>query len=218
MPSGPLLLILVKARSFMVEKEFRRETDNRMGNSASPKTGVNYAAMLDRVGGDETLLREITSIFLEEYPILLTEIRRCIAAADAIGARAGSPFSEGIGLELWRFGGDAVCLHSRSDRDGEGGWTRRRWRCGNWNASSVKLSWNCWRFLRIEIEKSRSPVSLVLTVSSCRNGLLGSKQCVLKLPLSVPSPERGPAFFTPCTVPCRHRFSCPSERRAPSRD
>jgi HPt (histidine-containing phosphotransfer) domain-containing protein len=67
----------------MVEKEFRRETDNRMGNSANPKTGVNYAAMLDRVGGDETLQREITSIFLEEYPILLTEIRRCIVAADA---------------------------------------------------------------------------------------------------------------------------------------
>lgn len=38
--------------------------------------------ILDRVGGDEELLREITEIFLSEYPELLQEIRDAIRAQD----------------------------------------------------------------------------------------------------------------------------------------
>ena len=38
--------------------------------------------ILDRVGGDVELLREITDIFLSEYPELIGEIRAAIAAGD----------------------------------------------------------------------------------------------------------------------------------------
>lgn len=40
-------------------------------------------AVLDRVGGDESLLKEITEIFLAEYPTLLSEIREAIVSANA---------------------------------------------------------------------------------------------------------------------------------------
>ena len=46
---------------------------------------VDRAALLDRVGGDEDLLREIASIFLDEYPALIQEIRTAVAAMDAKG-------------------------------------------------------------------------------------------------------------------------------------
>ena len=39
---------------------------------------VDKAAVLDRVGGDATVLREITEIFLAEYPVLLDEIRAAV--------------------------------------------------------------------------------------------------------------------------------------------
>ena len=39
-------------------------------------------AILDRVGGDESLLKEITDIFLSEYPSLLAEIREAIQRSD----------------------------------------------------------------------------------------------------------------------------------------
>jgi two-component system sensor histidine kinase/response regulator len=44
---------------------------------------VDRVALLDRVGGDEDLLREITSIFLSEYPSLLLEIRTALGEQDA---------------------------------------------------------------------------------------------------------------------------------------
>jgi HPt (histidine-containing phosphotransfer) domain-containing protein len=40
-------------------------------------------AVLDRVGGDEDLLKEITEIFLAEYPALIAEIRDAIQKQDA---------------------------------------------------------------------------------------------------------------------------------------
>jgi HPt (histidine-containing phosphotransfer) domain-containing protein len=39
--------------------------------------------VLDRVGGDEELLREITEIFLSESPELLDEIRAAVQSEDA---------------------------------------------------------------------------------------------------------------------------------------
>jgi len=45
---------------------------------------IDRAAILDRVGGDHDLLREITSIFLAEYPGLIGEIQESVAARDAI--------------------------------------------------------------------------------------------------------------------------------------
>ena len=44
--------------------------------------GLDKTVVLDRVGGDETLLREITEIFLAEYPTLLEEIRAAVQAGD----------------------------------------------------------------------------------------------------------------------------------------
>ena len=45
--------------------------------------GLDKTAVLDRVGGDEELLREITDLFLVEYPEQLEEIRKAVAARDA---------------------------------------------------------------------------------------------------------------------------------------
>jgi two-component system sensor histidine kinase/response regulator len=44
---------------------------------------LDKEAVLDRVGGDESLLKEITEIFLAEYPTLLQDIREAIQRADA---------------------------------------------------------------------------------------------------------------------------------------
>lgn len=44
---------------------------------------LNKDVVLDRVGGDESLLREITEIFLTEYPGLIDEIRAAVQNRDA---------------------------------------------------------------------------------------------------------------------------------------
>jgi two-component system, sensor histidine kinase and response regulator len=44
---------------------------------------IDRAMILDRVGGDEDLLREITSIFLSEYPGLIEEIASAVAKWDS---------------------------------------------------------------------------------------------------------------------------------------
>ena len=44
---------------------------------------LDRATLLDRIGGDEDLLRELASIFLDEYPALIEEIRSAVAARDA---------------------------------------------------------------------------------------------------------------------------------------
>jgi HPt (histidine-containing phosphotransfer) domain-containing protein len=49
-------------------------------DSLSP---LDRDAVLERVGGDESLLKEITEIFLSEYPMLLEEIREAIQRDDA---------------------------------------------------------------------------------------------------------------------------------------
>ena len=40
--------------------------------------------VLDRVGGDMDLLREITAIFLDEYPALLSEIRSAVQTGNPV--------------------------------------------------------------------------------------------------------------------------------------
>jgi two-component system sensor histidine kinase/response regulator len=44
---------------------------------------LNVAEALQRIGGDEQLLREIAGLCLEEYPKLLGEIRAAIAARNS---------------------------------------------------------------------------------------------------------------------------------------
>ncbi len=43
---------------------------------------VNMAGALDRVGGDEELLRELVAIFVEDYPRQLQLIQEAIATED----------------------------------------------------------------------------------------------------------------------------------------
>lgn len=44
---------------------------------------IDRTAVLDRVGGDVELLREITNIFLAEYPALIRQIQEAVASCDA---------------------------------------------------------------------------------------------------------------------------------------
>jgi two-component system, sensor histidine kinase and response regulator len=48
-----------------------------------PENGLDHQFALSRVGGDEELLKEIATIFLEDYPNSIQEIRAAIAASDA---------------------------------------------------------------------------------------------------------------------------------------
>jgi HPt (histidine-containing phosphotransfer) domain-containing protein len=43
----------------------------------------NRALALDRVGGDEELLREVAHLFLREYPNMLGQIREAVSSGDA---------------------------------------------------------------------------------------------------------------------------------------
>lgn len=44
---------------------------------------LDCAVALERLGGDEELLREVARLFLDEYPMLMNEIRSAAAARDA---------------------------------------------------------------------------------------------------------------------------------------
>jgi HPt (histidine-containing phosphotransfer) domain-containing protein len=52
-------------------------------NGALANAIIDRAVILDRVGGDEELLREISAIFLQEYPPLIAEIEAAIATSDS---------------------------------------------------------------------------------------------------------------------------------------
>jgi two-component system sensor histidine kinase/response regulator len=47
-------------------------------------TPVDRAEVLDRVGGDEELVREIAAIFLDEYPVLLAKIQASVASNNPV--------------------------------------------------------------------------------------------------------------------------------------
>jgi HPt (histidine-containing phosphotransfer) domain-containing protein len=44
---------------------------------------LNLSAALDRVGGDEELLKEVAQLYLTEYPGLVDQIRDAVASSDA---------------------------------------------------------------------------------------------------------------------------------------
>lgn len=44
---------------------------------------LDCAVALERLGGDEELLKEVARLFLDEYPILMNEIRSAAAVRDA---------------------------------------------------------------------------------------------------------------------------------------
>ena len=55
-----------------------------------PAVLLDLSAALDRIGGDEELLREIAGLFLVEYPILLQEIRIALKRGDAEALERGA--------------------------------------------------------------------------------------------------------------------------------
>lgn len=44
---------------------------------------LDCAVALERLGGDEELLREVAGLFLDEYPLLMGEIRQAALSRDA---------------------------------------------------------------------------------------------------------------------------------------
>jgi HPt (histidine-containing phosphotransfer) domain-containing protein len=48
---------------------------------------VDLTAVLERIGGDEDLLRELTGIYLDDEARLLEEAARAVSAGDADGVR-----------------------------------------------------------------------------------------------------------------------------------
>jgi HPt (histidine-containing phosphotransfer) domain-containing protein len=52
------------------------------GSGAPDRAALDISAALDRVGGDADLLKELASIFIDDYPRQLKLIEEAIAAAD----------------------------------------------------------------------------------------------------------------------------------------
>jgi two-component system, sensor histidine kinase and response regulator len=60
--------------------------------ATSRESGWDAKQFLDRIGGDESLLREVTDIFLEETPKLLRRLREAIEKQDAeVGSGLPTP-------------------------------------------------------------------------------------------------------------------------------
>jgi HPt (histidine-containing phosphotransfer) domain-containing protein len=66
---------------------------------------IDRQLVLDRVGGDESLLQEITALFIEEYPALLSEIRSAQQQADALLLERAAHSLKG---SVANFGADAA--------------------------------------------------------------------------------------------------------------
>jgi two-component system sensor histidine kinase/response regulator len=54
-----------------------------MTKGSQPATLFDRSAALERIGGDEELLREIAILFISEYPMLIQEIRAAMETGDA---------------------------------------------------------------------------------------------------------------------------------------
>ncbi len=66
---------------------------------------LNSAVALDRLGGDEELLREVAQLFLEEYPALVAQIRAAVSAGDADALQRAAHSLKG---SVSNFGADAA--------------------------------------------------------------------------------------------------------------
>jgi two-component system, sensor histidine kinase and response regulator len=66
---------------------------------------LNRAVALERLGGDEDLLREIAGLFLEDTQHLLSEIRQAVAAGDAGGLQRAAHTLKG---SVGNFGAERV--------------------------------------------------------------------------------------------------------------
>lgn len=54
-------------------------------DTPSPSQVIDREALLDRLGGDQEFLQEIASLFLEDCPKLLADIRTAVSSEDARG-------------------------------------------------------------------------------------------------------------------------------------
>ena len=66
---------------------------------------LNSAVALERLGGDEELLREVARLFLDEYPALMVVIREAVAARDADALQRAAHNLKG---SVSNFGADAA--------------------------------------------------------------------------------------------------------------
>jgi two-component system, sensor histidine kinase and response regulator len=66
---------------------------------------LNSAVALERLGGDEELLREVAQLFLEEYPTLMTQIRAAVSAGDPEALQRAAHSLKG---SVSNFGADAA--------------------------------------------------------------------------------------------------------------
>ena len=66
---------------------------------------LNFAVALERLGGDEELLREVARLFLDEYPALMVGIREAVAARDADALQRAAHSLKG---SVSNFGADAA--------------------------------------------------------------------------------------------------------------
>ncbi|MFN0102058.1 MAG: Hpt domain-containing protein [Bryobacteraceae bacterium] len=66
---------------------------------------LDCAVALERLGGDEELLREVASLFLDEYPILMNEIRVAASSRDAEALHRAAHSMKG---SVSNFGADGV--------------------------------------------------------------------------------------------------------------
>jgi len=62
----------------------KKDTDTVSESRPAPRNQIlNKTEILERVGGDETLLKEIVALFLEDHPRLVSDIRMAIREGDA---------------------------------------------------------------------------------------------------------------------------------------
>jgi HPt (histidine-containing phosphotransfer) domain-containing protein len=66
---------------------------------------LDCAVALERLGGDEELLREVAGLFLDEYPMLMNEIRSAAMGRDAEALQRAAHSMKG---SVSNFGADAV--------------------------------------------------------------------------------------------------------------
>jgi HPt (histidine-containing phosphotransfer) domain-containing protein len=69
-----------------------------MGNNVTGPSAWSPADMLDRLGGDEELARQLVELFIAECPRMLSTIRESVARADADAVRrAAHAFKGSVG-------------------------------------------------------------------------------------------------------------------------
>ncbi|MCX6638185.1 MAG: Hpt domain-containing protein [Acidobacteria bacterium] len=66
---------------------------------------LDHSLALERVGGDERLLREIAVLFLDECPRVMREIRAAVEAGDAVALELAAHSLKG---SVGNFGADKV--------------------------------------------------------------------------------------------------------------